>query len=44
MKHENCKIEINKHFDKCIGNNNMSSSLIVTFRAHNYFITFENNL
>lgn len=35
---------INKHLDKCVGNNIMSASLITTFRAQSYFITFENNL
>lgn len=43
-KHKNCKTEINKRLDKWVGNNTVSTSLIVTFRCHNYFITFENNL
>lgn len=41
MKHKNCKIEINKHLDKWVGNYIVSTSLIVTFRAHNYFITLK---
>lgn len=44
MKHKTCKIDINKHLDKWVGNCIESTSLIVTFRAHNYFITFETNL
>lgn len=41
MKHKNCKIEINKHLDKWVGNYIVSTSLIIAFKAHNYFITYK---
>lgn len=38
-----CRIEINKHLDKGVGSNIMSTSWIVTGKTHSYFMTFESN-